>query len=41
MKLYHGSAIGRLKFAAPNLQLCFKNNRTIRNTLSFSDSITL
>ena len=35
------TAIDRLKFASPNLQLCFKNNRVIRNTLLFSDSISL
>ena len=35
------TAIERLKFTSPNLQLCFKNNRVIRNTLSFSDSIAL
>ena len=35
------TAIDRLKFASPNLQLCFKNNRVIRNTLFFSDSISL
>ena len=35
------TAIDRLKFTSPNLQLCFKNNRTIRDTLFFSDSITL
>ena len=34
-------AIDRLKFTSPNLQLCFKNNRTIRDTLFFIESITL
>lgn len=35
------TAIERLKFTEPNLQLCFKNNRVIRNHLSFSESISL
>ena len=35
------AAIERLKFTLPNLQLCFKNNRVIRNTLFYSDSISL
>ena len=35
------TAIERLKFTSPNLQLCFKNNRVIRNTLFYSDSISL
>ena len=35
------TAIERLKFTSPNLQLCFKNNRVIRNTLFYSDSIAL
>ena len=35
------TAIDRLKFVEPNLQLCFKNNRVIRNTLFFSESIEL
>ena len=35
------TAIKRLKFTSPNLQLCFKNNRVIRNTLFYSDSIEL
>lgn len=35
------TAIDRLKFTSPNLQLCFKNNRVIRNTLFFSESIPL
>ena len=35
------TAIERLKFTSPNLQLCFKNNRVIRNALFYSDSISL
>ena len=35
------TAIERLKCTSPNLQLCFKNNRVIRNTLFHSDSISL
>ena len=35
------TAIERLKFAEPNLQLCFKNNRTIRNTLFYSETVAL
>ena len=35
------TAIDRLKFTSPNLQLCFKNSRVIRNTLFFSKSISL
>lgn len=35
------TAIDRLKFVTPNLQLCFKNNRVIRNTLFYSESIEL
>lgn len=34
-------AIERLKFVSPNLQLCFKNNRVIKNTLFFSESIAI
>ena len=35
------TAIDRLKFTTPNLQLCFKNNRIIRNTLFYSENIEL
>ena len=35
------TAIERLRFATPNLQLCFKNNRIIRNTLFYSEHIEL
>ena len=35
------TAIERLKFTEPNLQLCFKNNRTIKSHLFFSESISL
>lgn len=35
------TAIERLRFTEPNLQLCWKNNRVIRNTLYFSESIAL
>ena len=37
MKLYHGSD----KMVSPNLQLCFKNNRVIKNVLFYSGSVTL
>ena len=32
---------GRGFYVTPNLQLCFKNNRVIRNTLFYSESIEL
>ena len=35
------TAIERLRFTEPNLQLCWKNNRVIRNNLFFSESIAL
>lgn len=35
------TAIERLCFTEPNLQLCWKNNRAIRNNLFFSESIAL
>lgn len=35
------TAIDRLKFVSPNLQLCFKNNRTLKNVLFFSGSVAL
>ena len=35
------TAIDRLRFTEPHLQLCWKNNRVIRNNLFFSESIAL
>ena len=35
------TAIERLRFATPNLQLCFKNNRIIRDALFYSENVEL
>jgi len=35
------TAIDRLKFTEPNLQLCLKNNRVIKNHLFFLEGIAL
>lgn len=35
------TAIERLKFVEPNLQLCFKNNRIIKNTLFFCEGLAI
>ena len=35
------TAIERLKFVEPNLQLCFKNNRVIKNYLFYCEGIDL
>ena len=35
------TAIDRLKTVSPNLQLCFKNNRVIKNALFYSGSVAL